>query len=1092
MGNQTTTETPTSKSTESSNDLTWDRPNVTVRKPAKTSKFKSTTNSITTPITPTIEPIERSQDFPISHPNVTIRKQAKTAEEKATTTITTITTKPIRINKDQLLRMRNNATTPTTATLNMLMTNKLTSRTWKKEKKRIRDHLKTRPTKKPKLTQNLPTIINTNVRSVCNKKEELQQVLDDTNTNIVVLTETWITETNEKLTLNEIKKNNPNYEPHSEMRKREDVERGGGVMILIDKSYSTNNTKVKTTRKIKSNLECLVIKMTPTRKPRGYGTLIVAAVYIPPDSSKQMIQAIKELNNIISDATQQNPNPLLIIAGDFNGVNTNQINRTHNTRILNKKSTRKTKLLDLIMSNAPKCYHCINYKPIGNADHDMVKAIVFQQNYKKTKAPVTKIITRKGNIDDSVEEIGNVDWQKLIESKDITTSSKFTIFYDTINEIVDKCQPLKTTKLNNDPKWMTDNIKSAVAHRQKLYAQSIYDNCLSMREKYKEEWKKQRNKVRKLINKRKKKYYRKFTNSECDFWKEVNALKTVPTNNQLDKDTINKLNTIFHQIWDEETQPNLSKFITKNNQHPTIKESTVQHILSNLKTNKAAGTDGLHGKLLKAAKFELTAIVTHLFNESIKHSFIPSQWKEANIVPIPKIPKPTETDWRGISLLSILGKALETIISKTIIQETSDIWLYNEQYGFLPGRSTSDAVIQVLEDWNQAIDQKASVHAVFFDFSKAFDLVDHQLLLTKISKLLSPWLVSWIAAYLTDRKQRVTSNGHTSEWKSVTAGVIQGSVLGPTLFILFLHDIVRYVPAGLKAPKYADDILAYCIHSPSTPNTIQEAVDGICNWTEENKMKLNIKKTQQLIINPPKIAHTPVKRKELSKTKMVKCETCNQDMTESGLHLHKAKAHPKSIPQHSVVINEEEIIQAESYKYLGTVITPELDPDDQWSTVSKKINSSMFLIKQMKKMGFRTPILVTVFKSLIMSHFISQAITLCSASQSAKDEMENVLSKALKIFNISPEEAEVKYNLTSIEHTIDTHCTNTMRKILSNEDHPLTKNLKKPDTRHSFKFIIKAARTTKYGNSFVQKYLPVLEREQRKPNKTAVLPFQLQ
>ena len=117
---------------------------------------------------------------------------------------------------------------------------------------------------------------------------------------------------------------------------------------------------------------------------------------------------------------------------------------------------------------------------------------------------------------------------------------------------------------------------------------------------------------------------------------------------------------------------------------------------------KAPGPDNLNNSLLKGARHSINEIIAHLFNISVHHSFIPTQWKQANIVPIPKTKCPTTTnDFRPVALTSSLCKVLERIITKEILNTTKDIWPTNKQFGFLPERSTMDALIQVIEDWRQ-------------------------------------------------------------------------------------------------------------------------------------------------------------------------------------------------------------------------------------------------------------------------------------------------------------------------------------------------------------------------------------------------------
>jgi ribonuclease P/MRP protein subunit RPP40 len=135
------------------------------------------------------------------------------------------------------------------------------------------------------------------------------------------------------------------------------------------------------------------------------------------------------------------------------------------------------------------------------------------------------------------------------------------------------------------------------------------------------------------------------------------------------------------------------------------------------------------------------------------------------------------------------------------IKLTKKLLNTNKQYGFLPGRSTMDAIILVLEDLERAKDDERTAHALFFDFEKPFDLVIHLIHLLKLYKLLSKWITTWIAEYLFGRKQRAKANGTVSEWKNVEAGVIQGSVLGPVLFLLFIADINSYLPETTNLQK---------------------------------------------------------------------------------------------------------------------------------------------------------------------------------------------------------------------------------------------------------------------------------------------------
>ena len=180
------------------------------------------------------------------------------------------------------------------------------------------------------------------------------------------------------------------------------------------------------------------------------------------------------------------------------------------------------------------------------------------------------------------------------------------------------------------------------------------------------------------------------------------------------------------------------------------------------------GPDGISAVLLKHARLELCDTIALMFNAWLSIGFVPSQWRAASITPVAKIDHPASwSDYRPISLTSNLCKVFEKILVKFIIRTTSSIWQHNNQHGFLPGRSTTDAAVKVIFDLESAFDQRLLWLAIFFDFAKAFDLVPHDLLLQKLTPVLPPWLVRWIASYLSDRTQRVRVGQTTTEWKRV-------------------------------------------------------------------------------------------------------------------------------------------------------------------------------------------------------------------------------------------------------------------------------------------------------------------------------------
>lgn len=181
-----------------------------------------------------------------------------------------------------------------------------------------------------------------------------------------------------------------------------------------------------------------------------------------------------------------------------------------------------------------------------------------------------------------------------------------------------------------------------------------------------------------------------------------------------------------------------------------------------------------------------------------------------------------------------------------------------------------------------------------------------------------------------------------------------------------------------------------------------------------------------------------------------------------------------------ITIDGNQLAMVSKYKHLGLILTSNLDWDEQWNHISKKAAPAIYLIKTMKNLGFKQEILVSVYRAMILSRIITNAPVLCSVSAKANDEMASLQRRALRIIGIDNAKGMKRFNITGVEQTIDKHCKKTMKRILNDEHHPITKGLEtKPigRTRNQFPFVIPTCRLTARQNSFVQKYLRILESE---------------
>ena len=258
--------------------------------------------------------------------------------------------------------------------------------------------------------------------------------------------------------------------------------------------------------------------------------------------------------------------------------------------------------------------------------------------------------------------------------------------------------------------------------------------------------------------------------------------------------------------------------------------------------------------MLKEAGNSISKIILQkLFNKSLSLGKFPKTWKQANVTPIfKKECKATVNNYRPVSLLSTVGKVFEKIVFKYVYNFFKDNFILSvHQSGFLPGRSTVTQLLEVYHQFCKAVDNNKEVRVVFLDISKAFDKVWHKGILFKLKKCgVGGRLLAWFADYLTERVQRVVINGQFSDWGTIKAGVPQGSVQGPLLFLLFIDDLVETV-GHCKIRLFADDTCLFIEvdNREDAANAINEDLAEINNWSKKWLVTFSAPKTKSLIIS---------------------------------------------------------------------------------------------------------------------------------------------------------------------------------------------------------------------------------------------------
>ena len=286
-------------------------------------------------------------------------------------------------------------------------------------------------------------------------------------------------------------------------------------------------------------------------------------------------------------------------------------------------------------------------------------------------------------------------------------------------------------------------------------------------------------------------------------------------------------------------------------------------LFKNIDIKKATGIDNLSVRILRLAlPFTIIPILT-ILNQAIAEATFPKQWKTAIITPLHKGGDPnTLTNYRPISVLPILSKIYEKHILLTLQQHLEvNRTIHSSQSGFRKHHSCTTTLHHLYSTWLDMTKNKHPLVLLFLDFQKAFDVVDHQILLSKLAHIgIDGNLFKTIQSFLSGREQCVKIHSSYSDTLPVLTGVPQCSILAPTLFLMFINDLLT-LPLNCTSHAYADDTTFFisCTDNQKIQSLLNHDLTIIQQWCDMNKMALNTTKSHYLLINPPKNCSLTIK-----------------------------------------------------------------------------------------------------------------------------------------------------------------------------------------------------------------------------------------
>lgn len=858
-----------------------------------------------------------------------------------------------------------------------------------------------KPKQNPKNKVRRPLkVLTINCRSIVDKKLDYDNMIASTQPDIVLGTESWL---KPKHYDNEIFSPELGYTPFRRDRQKQT---GGGVFIAVKNSLIAQEAT-----HLHTDCENIWVKI----QLQGSKPLLVCSYYKPKEHDPH---STNEFNKSLSMATKTSATVWVGGDFNMPKMDWSNISPTPDCKLQShyrdfinilfdnnitqmvQDPTRGNHILDLFLTNNPSRVNRAQVIP-GISDHDAVLVVINTSARMKTQKPRKIHLYKKADWDGLRSHITNLH-ESLSKSKKYISDSVADLWQSissSIEEGVNTFIPSKMSSTKNKLPWIKVELKRLFRKRDKAFRKYKKSKQTTHKEHYL--------KLKHLCRKQTKIEYQKYlgdilnvntSNSDeqqpetkpnnkkiysllkhsrqdsvgIDSLKKHNKLHTADT----DKATI--LNEQFQSVFTPKSPVSLKSLAEmkvqdmadtgRETSHPTfsshdpmpdidISVNGVEKLLKNLNPHKAAGPDQIRPIVLKNTCKEMAPILCELFKKSLQTSTLPDIWKMANVAPIYK--KGTKSDpanYRPISLTCILCKTLEHIVSSSVTKHFTQANLFYElQHGFREKRSCQTQLLMLIDDILKSINQRSQVDLILLDFSKAFDMVNHEKLLYKLHYYgIRGQTLSWIKSFLDNRSQSVVVNGSKSSTIPVSSGVPQGSVLGPLLFLIYINDLPDFVKHS-KVRLFADDTALYLSLTVSSHSSLlQQDLHQLEQWESKWEMKFNPSKCQVIQIT---------KRKLVISTKY---------------RLHNTFLETVS-----------------SAKYLGVTISSDLNFNKHIDNISKKASQTLgFLRRNIKVHSERLK--STAYKTLVRPQLEYSSTIWSPYTAVLIDQLESVQRRAAR------------------------------------------------------------------------------------------------
>ena len=781
----------------------------------------------------------------------------------------------------------------------------------------------------------------------------------------------------------------------------------GGVLIYVNKNL---NFKPRDDLNIykSSELESSFIEIINTNDTND----IVGVIYRHP--SMNPVEFIDDYLNKITDKISKE-NKKIFIAGDFNFnlLNTSTHPETFDffdtmmsnfllpvITIPTKINRDNNTLIDNIFTNHLNPDTVSGNLTLNLSDGHLPSFMIMPKNNQNHQPKKHNIYTRcSKNFDSSafLDDYHKKNWDFVIDTDKNDVNFSLNQFFSNMNTLLDTHLPLrKVSKKEFKQKfkpWVSNVILTKISDKNKAFKRYLKAKVPSTKSDHLKTYKSLKNEITLLMRAGKKEYYKKYfstnKNNIQKIWKGIKEIINIKSKNYdyptclQDGDVTitdplaisNSFNSYFTSIADNILKKRkyegsksfrdfLANRLTESFIFQDCTENEIKTIISSFSVSTSSGPNSIPTKILLLLKDHICQPLHKIFNLSLRVGQHPDILKVSKTIPIfKKGSRLLVSNYRPISLLSNINKILEKIVHGQVYSFLEDSHcIYSFQFGFRKKHSTNHALIEITETIRQALDNKNFACGIFVDLQKAFDTVNHDILISKLDHygIRGP-ANDWFSSYLKDRTQFVSILGFESDTKKILHGVPQGSVLGPLLFLIYINDL-HFSIKNSKVFHFADD--TNLLNIGKSPKSMQKQINAdlkiLYNWLLANKISLNSDKTEIIFFHKP----------------------------------------GEKIPDLLIKMNGHRIFPSKYIKYLGVYLDETLNWGSHCCTLSKKLKRANGMLCKARHFVPKDE-LKTLYYAIFSSHLTYGSQIWGQVTTSFNHNIFKLQNRALRIITFS-------------------------------------------------------------------------------------------